>query len=108
MNKAAVRLKVMSLMDDNCAGCDHRRDSNASYCWIKCEIGKELNTLGTYLGGTQIEKEVKVRTPKDWDKLCIKIIKLRQKGMLYKDIAKKLGLGNPSNITSQLKKRGLK
>ncbi|WP_217582071.1 zinc-finger domain-containing protein, partial [Lysinibacillus sp. GbtcB16] len=71
MNKAAVRLKIIDLMDNNCAGCEHKRDSNASYCWTKCEIGKEINALGIYLGGTLIEKEVKVRTPKDWDKLCI-------------------------------------
>ena len=108
MNKAAVRLKVIDLMDNNCAECEHRRDSNASYCWTKCEIGKEINALGTYLGGTKNEKEVKIRTPKDWDKLCTKILIMRDKGMLYKDIATKLGIKNPSCITSQLRKRGLK
>lgn len=108
MNKAAARLRILNLMDDNCVDCEHRRDRNANHCWTKCEIGKEINALGTYLGGTKIKKEVKVRTPKDWDKLCIKILKMKREGMLYKDIAVKLGIKNPSCISSQLSKRGLK
>ncbi|HDR7795328.1 TPA: hypothetical protein QCY19_003999 [Bacillus luti] len=108
MNKASSRVRILNLMDDNCVGCEHRRVSNSIHCWTNCDIGKEINALGTYLGGTHVENKVRKRTTKDWDKLCKKSLKLKQEGMTYKAIAEKLGVNDASYISLQLKKRGMK
>lgn len=107
MNKKEIRIEVLNLQDKHCKECDRRYSKQGDYCWRECEIGKRMNQLGIALGGRHGLKVKKQRTIKDWDKLCVKALAMRETGMTYKCIAEVLKVSEGSQITLQLRKRGL-
>lgn len=106
INKRAVRIKIINLQDQHCNGCEHQY--KASYCLHNCDIGKQINKLGTSLGGTYVGDKPKRRTKVEWDVLCEKTLKMLESGMTKVQIAKELGIRDPSYISEQLKKRNLR
>lgn len=105
-NKRDIRIKIINLQDQHCNGCEHQY--KASYCLHNCAIGKQMNKLGTALGGTYVGDQPKKRTKAEWDVLCGKTLKMLESGMTKVQIAKELGIRDPSYICEQLKKRNLR
>ncbi|PER52649.1 hypothetical protein COI79_31325 [Bacillus thuringiensis] len=106
INKRAVRLKIINLQDQHCNGCEYRYKAN--HCLHNCDIGKQINKLGTALGGTYVGDNRKRRTKAEWDVLCAKTLIMLESGMTKVQIAKELGIRDPSYISEQLKKRNLR
>ncbi|WP_136699853.1 hypothetical protein [Bacillus fungorum] len=48
-----------------------------------CDIGKQINKLGTALGGTYVGDKPKKRTKVEWDVLCEKTLIMQELGMTY-------------------------
>ncbi|WP_144559995.1 zinc-finger domain-containing protein [Bacillus thuringiensis] len=107
MNKREARIHILNLQENHCDSCEHRRDINPKYCWTDCKVGIEMNELGVLLGGRIGTEQKKLRTTKEWDKICKKARALKKKGMTYVEIAKKFNT-NTGHLSVQLKKRGLK
>ncbi|PFS93728.1 zinc-finger domain-containing protein [Bacillus thuringiensis] len=105
-NKRAIRIKIINLQDQHCNGCEHQY--KASHCLHNCAIGKQINKLGTALGGTYVADQPKRRTKAEWDVLCEKTLIMQEMGMTNVQIAKELGIRDPSYISEQLKKRNLR
>ncbi|MEC5307802.1 zinc-finger domain-containing protein [Bacillus thuringiensis] len=106
INKRAIRIKIINLQDQHCNGCEHLY--KPSYCLHNCVIGKQINKLGTALGGTYVADQPKRRTKAEWDVLCEKTLIMLERGMTKVQIAKELGIRDPSYISEQLKKRNLR
>lgn len=106
INKRDIRIKIINLQDQHCNGCKHQY--KPSHCLHNCAIGKQMNKLGTALGGTYVGDKPKRRTKAEWDVLCEKTLIMLEMGMTKVQIAKKLGIRDPSYISEQLKKRNLR
>ncbi|MDY8165810.1 zinc-finger domain-containing protein [Bacillus thuringiensis] len=106
INKRALRIKILNLQDQHCNGCEHQY--KASHCLYNCAVGKQINKLGTALGGTYVADQPKRRTKAEWDVLCAKALIMKEHGMTNVQIAKKLEIRDPSYISEQLKKRNLR
>ncbi|MBZ8125593.1 zinc-finger domain-containing protein [Bacillus thuringiensis] len=106
VSKRDIRIKIIDLQDQHCNGCEHQY--KPSYCLHNCDIGKQINKLGTALGGTYVANQPKRRTKAEWDVLCGKTLIMLGVGMTKVQIAKELGIRDPSYISEQLKKRNLR
>ncbi|MES5957476.1 zinc-finger domain-containing protein [Bacillus fungorum] len=106
VNKRAIRIKIINLQDQHCNGCEHQY--KPSHCLHNCDIGKQINKLGIALGGTYVGDQPKKRTKAEWDVLCEKTLIMQEIGMTNVQIAKELGIRDPSYISEQLKKRNLR
>ncbi|WP_230322499.1 MULTISPECIES: zinc-finger domain-containing protein [Bacillus] len=107
MNKKAIRIKILDLQDKYCSNC--RQRDNAKHCLTRCEIGMQINRLGSNIGGKYVADAPKRRTKADWDKLCIIALAMReQQGLTYAEIARRLGINKGYDLIKQLKKRNLK
>lgn len=106
INKRAVRIEIIDLQDHHCNRCEYQY--KPSYCLHNCDIGKQINKLGTALGGTYVGDQPKRRTKAEWDVLCEKTLIMQEMGMTNVQIAKELGIRDPSYISEQLKKRNLR
>ncbi|ACM16008.1 conserved hypothetical protein (plasmid) [Bacillus cereus Q1] len=106
INSKTVRIKIIDLQDHHCNRCEYQY--KPSHCLHNCDIGKQINKLGTALGGTYVGDKPKRRTKVEWDVLCEKTLKMLESGMTKVQIAKELGIRDPSYISEQLKKRNLR
>jgi len=105
-NKRVIRIKIINLQDQHCNGCEYQYKS--SHCLHNCDIGKQINKLGTALEGTYVADKPKRRTKAEWDVLCEKALIMQELGMTNVQIANELGIRDPSYISEQLKKRNLR
>lgn len=103
INKRDIRIKIINLQDQHCNDCEYRY--KASHCLHNCDIGKQINKLGTALGGTYVAGQPKRRTKAEWDVLCEKTLIMQELGMTNVQIAEELGIRDPSYISEQLKKK---
>lgn len=106
INKRDIRIKIINLQDQHCSGCEYQY--KPSHCLHNCDIGKQMNKLGTALGGTYVGDKPKRRTKAEWDVLCAKTLIMLEGGMTKVQIAKELGIRDASYISEQLKKRNLR
>lgn len=106
VSKRDIRIKIIDLQDQHCNGCEHQYKS--SHCLHNCDVGKQINKLGTALGGTYVGDKPKRRTKAEWDVLCAKTLIMLESGMTKVQIAKELEIRDPSYISEQLKKRNLR
>lgn len=106
VSKRDIRIKIINLQDQHCNGCEHQYKAN--HCLHNCYIGKQINKLGTALGGTYVDDNPKRRTKAEWDVLCAKALIMKEHGMTNVQIAKELEIRDPSYISEQLKKRNLR
>ncbi|SEG86885.1 Protein of unknown function [Bacillus sp. ok061] len=101
-NKRAIRIKIINLQDQHCNGCEYQYKS--SHCLHNCDIGKQINKLGTALGENYVADQTKRITKAEWDVLCEKTLIILESGMTKVQIAKELGIRDLSYISEQLKK----
>ncbi|PFB05027.1 hypothetical protein CN385_05880 [Bacillus anthracis] len=106
MNKREARMEVGKLLENHCHGCKNRYSRDLQYCWSKCEIGKRLNEIGTFLGGKVVNEQQKRRTTEQWDEICETTVKLKENGMTYKKIANKFNVC-VGHLRLQLKRRNM-
>ncbi|WP_242136615.1 zinc-finger domain-containing protein [Bacillus cereus group sp. BfR-BA-01360] len=106
MDKKEIRIKILNLQDEHCANC--KQHANTKYCLTVCEIGKRINKLGTHIGGTYAVDAPKRRTKEEWDKLCVMALSMREEGLTYAEIARKIGVNSGGYVIEQLQKRNLK
>lgn len=106
INKRDIRIKIINLQDQHCNRCEYQY--KPSHCLHNCDIGKQMNKLGTALGGTYVGDKPKRRTKAEWDVLCAKTLIMLEGGMTKVQIAKELGIREPGYISEQLKKRNLR
>ncbi|PHG57791.1 hypothetical protein [Bacillus toyonensis] len=103
MNAKETRIQIINIQDQHCRGCKHMLESY-QHCIENCECGKEVYQLGKSLSG---EEDVrKQNTEWKWDQLCEETVQLRNTGMSYVEIAKRLKC-RASSLRDHLKKRGL-
>ncbi|CAM4359235.1 hypothetical protein BAMA_16180 [Bacillus manliponensis] len=119
MDKRNIRIEVLDLQDQYCTMCGHRSKQDFDICFVECSIGQRIEQIGIYLGAKPKEKEKekvgpdkssikKRRTRKDWDEICKKAIALREEGLSYALIAKRLGVKHGQEVSYQMKNRGFK
>lgn len=91
MTKAA-RLGILNLLDNHCNRCEYRYSRDLVYCWESCEIGKEINDLGIYLGGQRGERPKSPRTKEEWNKIYRETMIHLEQGNTYGELAERFGM----------------
>lgn len=110
VDKRAVRIRINNIMDTHCKGCEKNvKNRLLETCAVECTYGRELNRLGTYLGGKTVEEKSKcyAKTKEDWDQLCKKAAAMNENGVTYKKIAELFGC-HIWTLSKQMSARGYK
>jgi len=103
MTSKETRIQIIDIQEQYCRKCEHQCGSY-QHCIENCEWGKEIYQLGKSLSGD--ENVRKQNAEWKWDQLCEDTIQLRNAGMSYVEIAKRLKC-RASSLRAHLKKRGL-
>ncbi|HDX9707799.1 TPA: zinc-finger domain-containing protein [Bacillus thuringiensis] len=103
MKPREIRIAILDLQDQYCRSCKYHNDS-FSYCLAHCSIGKNMYNLGSRLYPKENSRTI--RSPKSWDKICSTAVTMKNKGISYSAISKKLGCSR-TTLREHLKKRGL-
>lgn len=98
------RIWILDLQDQHCRNCEYHMRKAHPYCIETCQIGQEIQQLGSSL--ITDEKSREYKTKMKWDKVCQDVMELKKEGLTYVQIAEILGY-DKSTIRQQLKKRGL-
>ncbi|MED2765816.1 zinc-finger domain-containing protein [Bacillus thuringiensis] len=103
MNPREIRIKILDLQDQYCRNCKYHNDS-FNHCLNHCTIGKNMQTLGGQLCSKKYGHTI--RSSKSWDEICSMAVSMKNTGVSYTEISKKLGCSR-TNLREHLKKRGL-
>ncbi|PGQ44800.1 MULTISPECIES: zinc-finger domain-containing protein [Bacillus cereus group] len=103
MKAKEKRVQILDLQDQHCHECEHRTKPH-EYCISNCEIGREIQQLGTELFKEHAKRQT--QTKEKWDERCRKAVAMKEEGISYYQISKILDCDSGS-LYKYLKKRGL-